>query len=75
MGLDFTAPDGDPVRLVAAYCVPDSAKNEYLREISGLVRMVFKSPRADPLRQLADQPSSEAARDYLLGWLGAVPGV
>ncbi len=42
-GIDYEAPDGKPVHLVVMHYVPDSEKNIYLKEISGLVKVIKKN--------------------------------
>jgi len=37
-GIDYGAPDGQPVHLVIMYYVPDSERNTYLKEVSGLAK-------------------------------------
>lgn len=39
-GVDYGAPDGRPVRIVAMYLVPHNQKNVYLREISGIAKVL-----------------------------------
>lgn len=40
VGIDYGAPDGQPVRLVVMYLVPQNQKNVYLKEISSLVKAI-----------------------------------
>ena len=39
-GIDYGAPDGRPVRIVAMYLIPLNQKNAYLREISGIAKVL-----------------------------------
>lgn len=39
-GIDYGAPDGHPVHIVAMYLVPFNQKNVYLREISGVAKIL-----------------------------------
>lgn len=41
-GIEYGAPDGQPVRLIAMYLVPLNQKNAYLREVSGIVKALKK---------------------------------
>ena len=43
-GLDYGAPDGRPVRIVAMYWVPVNQKNAYLREISTIAKALQAQP-------------------------------
>ena len=43
-GIDYGAPDGRAVRIVAMYLVPLNQKNVYLREISGIARALQPQP-------------------------------
>jgi PTS system fructose-specific IIC component len=64
-GLEYDASDGEPVRLVVMYLVPDCCKNEYLKEIAGLIRALLKHGGT---AQLAGAPDLDAARRILLAW-------
>lgn len=39
-GIDYGAPDGKPVRIVAMYLVPLNQKNSFLREVSGVAKVL-----------------------------------
>jgi len=43
-GIDYGGPDGKPVRIVVMHYIPDSQRNVYLREISGLAKAIQKNP-------------------------------
>ena len=43
-GLEYGAPDGRPVRIVAMYLVPLNQKSVYLREISGIAKILQLQP-------------------------------
>ncbi len=43
-GIDYGGPDGKPVRIVVMHYIPDSQKNVYLREISGLAKAIKNNP-------------------------------
>jgi PTS system nitrogen regulatory IIA component len=53
-GIDYGAPDGKPVRVVVMHYIPDSQKNVYLREISGLAKAIKKNPALGELSSLKD---------------------
>jgi PTS system nitrogen regulatory IIA component len=42
-GIEYGSPDGKPVHLVVMHYVPDIQKNVYLKEISGLVKVIKKN--------------------------------
>jgi PTS system nitrogen regulatory IIA component len=43
-GIDYGTPDGTPVHIVVMHYIPDSQKNTYLKEISGLAKAIQKNP-------------------------------
>jgi nitrogen PTS system EIIA component len=53
-GIDYGAPDGEPVHMVVMYFVPESQKNSYLKEISSLARAIQTQPAMRDLKSLAD---------------------
>jgi nitrogen PTS system EIIA component len=53
-GFDYGAPDGKPVRIVVMHYIPDSQKNVYLREISGLAKAIKGNPALGELSALKD---------------------
>jgi mannitol/fructose-specific phosphotransferase system IIA component (Ntr-type) len=53
-GIDYGAPDGQPVHMVVMYFVPESQKNSYLKEISSLARAIQTQPEMQDLKTLAD---------------------
>jgi len=53
-GIDYGAPDGQPVHMVVMYFVPESQKNSYLKEISSLARAIQTQPDMQNLKALAD---------------------
>jgi len=53
-GIDYGAPDGKPVRIVVMHYIPDSQKNVYLREISGLAKAIKNNPALGELSSLKD---------------------
>jgi PTS system nitrogen regulatory IIA component len=53
-GIDYGAPDGKPVRIVVMHYIPDSQKNVYLREISGLAKAIKANPALGEMSSLKD---------------------
>jgi nitrogen PTS system EIIA component len=53
-GVDYGAPDGKPVRVLVMHYIPDSQKNVYLREISGLAKAIQRNPALSELSGLKD---------------------
>jgi len=53
-GIDYGAPDGKPVRVLVMHYIPDSQKNVYLREISGLAKAIQRNPGLSELSGLRD---------------------
>jgi len=53
-GVDYGAPDGDPVHLIVMYFVPDAQKNAYLKEISSLAKAILTVPSMRDLASLED---------------------
>ncbi len=53
-GIAYGNPDGTPVRMVLLYYVPDSQRNTYLKEISGLARFLDGNPAARDVSQAAN---------------------
>lgn len=62
-GIDYAACDSKPVRFVVMYYVPDSQKNVYLKEISGLAKAI---QRKQGDLDLAKFQTLAAARDFVL---------
>ncbi|MGE5315931.1 MAG: PTS sugar transporter subunit IIA [Acidobacteriota bacterium] len=61
-GIDYGAPDGQPVHIVIMYLVPDNQRNHYLKEISTLAKalMALKGSSAARLTDL------DSTRNFLL---------
>ncbi len=53
-GIAYGAPDDMPVRIVVMHYIPDSQKNTYLREISGLAKAIKKNPALGELSSARD---------------------
>jgi mannitol/fructose-specific phosphotransferase system IIA component (Ntr-type) len=53
-GMNYGAPDGKQVRVLVMHYIPDSQKNVYLREISGLAKAIRANPALGELSGLKD---------------------
>ncbi|RMH26627.1 MAG: PTS sugar transporter subunit IIA [Candidatus Hydrogenedentota bacterium] len=62
-GIDYDAPDGQPVRIVVMYLIPDNQRNNYLREISLLAKALETYPSNHRLQEVTDL---NEVRNYLL---------
>jgi mannitol/fructose-specific phosphotransferase system IIA component (Ntr-type) len=65
-GIDYGAPDGKKVHLVLMYYIPDSQRNVYLKEISGLAKAVIETGGLESIEDLKD---IQSVRDILLDWV------
>jgi mannitol/fructose-specific phosphotransferase system IIA component (Ntr-type) len=54
VGIAYGAPDGKPVHIVVMHYIPDSQKNVYLREISGLAKAIQGNPALGELSSAKD---------------------
>lgn len=70
-GIDYGTPDGEPVKLVVMYLVPENQRNHYLREISMLAKALHSYPRLEKLHQAANL---DDVRNYLLDLIEATKG-
>jgi len=76
-GIAWGAPDGADVHLVIMYIIPDSQRNTYLKEISGLAKAMQTTGGIQDTTQARDL---NTVRHKLLDWVGialdaAVPDV
>jgi mannitol/fructose-specific phosphotransferase system IIA component (Ntr-type) len=62
-GIDYGAPDGIPVSVIAMYLVPSNQRNHYLREISLLAKALQAHPELNKIRTAKDL---NEVRNYLL---------
>jgi nitrogen PTS system EIIA component len=62
-GIDYGAPDGTPVSIIAMYLVPDDQRNHYLREVSLLAKTLTTYPGNGKLSAASELNN---IRDYLL---------
>ena len=53
-GIDYGAPDGEPVHMVVMYFVPETQKNSYLKEISSLARAIQTQEALKDLKSMTD---------------------
>jgi nitrogen PTS system EIIA component len=67
-GLDYGAPDGTPMSIIAMYLVPANQRNHYLREISMLAKALSAYAEPDKLRSAKDL---NEVRHYLLDLIGS----
>ena len=65
-GIEYGAPDGKKVHLVIMYYIPDSRRNVYLKEISGLAKALLETDGIEAISSLQDIHS---VRDKLLDWV------
>ena len=67
IGIDYNAPDGCPVRMVAMYLVPENQRNVYLKEVS----MLAKSLQANAgFRDVSTATDLNEIRNRLLDLVG-----
>ena len=66
-GIDYGAPDGKRVHLLVMYYVPESERNSYLKEISGLAKAV---QAGDTIETISALPDLQSVREKLLDWVG-----
>jgi len=62
-GIDYEAPDGVPVSMIAMYLVPSNQRHHYLREISLLAKALTAYADPEKLRSVRDL---NQVRNYLL---------
>lgn len=65
-GLDYGTPDGEPVRILVMYYVPDRERNSYLKEISSLAKA---AQAGDTIETIAALQDLRSVRDKLLDWV------
>jgi PTS system nitrogen regulatory IIA component len=65
-GIDYGTPDGKRVHLVIMYYIPDSQRNSYLKEISGLAKAITESEDIQSIFNLMDITN---VRNKLLDWV------
>ncbi|MDR2018938.1 MAG: PTS sugar transporter subunit IIA [Syntrophobacterales bacterium] len=68
VGIDYGAPGGTPVSIIAMFLVPDDQRNHYLREVSTLARALTTYAEMDKLCAAAELND---VRDILLDLISA----
>ena len=67
-GIEYGAPDGKKVHIVAMYYIPESHKNVYLKEISGLAAAMRKE---GGIASIAAAHDIATVRERLLDWVSS----
>jgi len=70
-GIDYGAPDGQPVHLVIMYYVPDSERNTYLKEVSSLAKSVMNAANGNFYQEAAE---IDSIRNKMLDWVEGALG-
>ncbi|MCE1188191.1 MAG: PTS sugar transporter subunit IIA [Ignavibacteria bacterium] len=71
-GIEYGAPDGQPVHIVVMYLVPDNQRNQYLKEISLLAKALQNTGNIEPLKKATDLND---VRNFLLDLASASKGI
>lgn len=67
-GIQYGAPDGLPISIIAMYLVPSNQRNHYLREISVMAKVLKSSPAIEKLSSIRELND---VRNYLLDLIAA----
>jgi mannitol/fructose-specific phosphotransferase system IIA component (Ntr-type) len=70
-GIDYGAPDGLPVRIIAMYLVPENQRSNYLREVSLLAKALAIYPGLETLNAAVELSE---VRDHLLDLISSTKG-
>ncbi len=70
-GIDYGAPDGLPVRIIAMYLVPENQRSNYLREVSLLAKALTIYPGLENLNEAGEL---NEVRDHLLDLISSTKG-
>jgi len=70
-GIDYGAPDGLPVRIIAMYLVPENQRSNYLREVSLLAKALAIYPGLERLNEAGEL---NEVRDHLLDLISSTKG-
>jgi mannitol/fructose-specific phosphotransferase system IIA component (Ntr-type) len=62
-GINYGAPDGNPVRIVIMFLVPDNQRNSYLKEVSNIAKALNELHDEKSLKEAEDL---NTVRNYLL---------
>lgn len=65
-GIDYGSPDGRKVHLVIMYYIPNSQRNAYLKEVSGLAKAIKETAAFE---MLSSSDGIQAIRSRLLDWI------
>ncbi len=65
-GIDYGSPDGRKVHMVIMYYTPNSQRNAYLKEVSGLAKAIKNT---DAYQFLSSIPDLQSLRGKLLDWM------
>jgi mannitol/fructose-specific phosphotransferase system IIA component (Ntr-type) len=66
-GIDYGAIDGQKVHIVIMYYIPDSQRNYYLKELSGLARAIETT---GGITTIVNAKDIQTVRSQLLDWIG-----
>lgn len=70
-GIDYGAPDGIPVRIIAMYLVPENQRSNYLREVSLLAKALAIYPGLENLNAAVEL---NEVREHLLDLISSTKG-
>jgi mannitol/fructose-specific phosphotransferase system IIA component (Ntr-type) len=70
-GISYGSIDEKPVHLIVMYYVPDAQRNLYLKEISGLAKVLSGS---DALEKVTQSENLNELREHLLDWVSQAIG-
>ena len=70
-GIDYGAPDGMPVKIIAMYLVPENQRSNYLREVSLLAKALAIYPG---LERLTAAGELNEVREHLLDLISTTKG-
>ncbi len=70
-GIDYNAPDGIPVKIIAMYLVPENQRSSYLREVSLLAKALAIYPGLEKLNKAGEL---NEVRDHLLDLISSTKG-
>jgi mannitol/fructose-specific phosphotransferase system IIA component (Ntr-type) len=65
-GIDYGASDGKQVHIIIMYCIPDTQRVGYLKELSGLAKAVVKASGDNLFGDITD---IRTVRNKLLDWI------
>lgn len=70
-GIDYGAPDGIPVKIIAMYLVPENQRSNYLREVSLLAKALAIYPSLNKLNSAGEL---NEVREHLLDLISSTKG-